>query len=475
MYIKKKYRELLAKADKQFTIPKSFQKFIDKYKRTHNLIIKSKCNQCYCTNCNYKFVAQANANTKIICPYCRERLLVKTDRLKNYIFKDNLQLLDKIDNIFILRTFELYTSYNKDKMESHITEFMRTIIEKDEINDFTSNQVCNHMGYMYIHHYSSFTHWKKRNFRWAYRDVMGIVSPYNIKSLLQNTELRFSMLDRYIAHMDYINFIQCLKLARYPSFEMLIKMKLYNLASEADQFTKGKNFQEIFGLPKIYYPFMKKHNINIRQLQVLKLLQKKDIKLINKLVNYNNLEELSKYVKLEDAYYKVLKKNKFHEHEYLDYLRMNALLERDLKDKRILFPKNLMEEHDKLVKLIKLVEDEQNDKLIKLRLKKLNKNIFQNEKYIVFPAPSIESLQKEANSQKNCLLLYCKKYALGECDIFFLRKRKNIDESLVTIEIRNSKIIQARSKYNEPINKEQEKFLNTWAKKVLLKEAVKNA
>ena len=106
MYIKKKYRELLAKADKQFTIPKSFQKFIDKYKRTHNLIIKSKCNQCYCTNCNYKFVAQANANTKIICPYCRERLLVKTDRLKNYIFKDNLQLLDKIDNIFILRTFE---------------------------------------------------------------------------------------------------------------------------------------------------------------------------------------------------------------------------------------------------------------------------------------------------------------------------------------------------------------------------------
>ena len=208
---------------------------------------------------------------------------------------------------------------------------------------------------------------------------------------------------------------------------------------------------------------------------LLKLLQKKDIKLINKLVNYNNLEELSKYVKLEDAYYKILKKNKFHEHEYLDYLRMNALLERDLKDKRILFPKNLMEEHDKLVKLIKLVEDEQNDKLIKLRLKKLNKNIFQNEKYIVFPAPSIESLQKEANSQKNCLLLYCKKYALGECDIFFLRKRKNIDESLVTIEIRNSKIIQARSKYNEPINKEQEKFLNTWAKKVLLKEAVKNA
>ena len=447
MYIKKKYRKILALADKEFTIPKSFQKFINEKKKFHNLIIKSKGGNCYCTCCHNKFNAQVKVNCEIKCPNCKQRLLVKTDRLQSYIFKDNLQLLDKVNDIFILRTFELYTSYNKykNKIENHITEFMRTIIDKDEVRDFVSNQVCNHMGYMYVAHYMPFTNWRARNYRWAYRDVLGMVSPYNLKALFKNTELKYSQLNKYVTKMDYIDFIRCMKLASYPSFEMLVKMKLYNLASDADKFTKGSNFQEIFGLNKKYYPFMKKQNINYSQLKVLKILQLEDIKLIN---------------------------NKHYEHEYLDYLRMNIQLGYSLKDKKILYPKNLIKEHDKLVDLIEMIEDEANDRLIKERLKELNKNIYQNKKYIIFPAPSVASMVNESKEQSNCLKTYCSRYALGETDIFFLRELEHKEKSLVTVEVRNNKVVQARIKYNEFPTKEQQKFLDKWQTKILSKQIV---
>ena len=203
---------------------------------------------------------------------------------------------------------------------------------------------------------------------------------------------------------------------------------------------------------------------------MLKLLQKEDIKLINKLVNYNNLEDLSKYVNLEDAYYKVLKRNHHREHEYLDYLRMCVKLQYSLKDKEILFPKNLMQEHDKLVNLVEIVENEANDRLIKERLEELNKNIYKNSKYLIFPAPSISSLLTESTQMKNCVKVYCSKYALGETDIYFLRELEHQDKSLVTVEVRNNIIVQARAKFNEPINKSQEKFLLKWKHTILDKE-----
>lgn len=471
MYVKKKYRRLLDLTDEQFVIPNSFQRFINEKKLLHNLIIKSKGNNLSCTCCGYNFVAQAKVNGETRCPSCKRKLLVKTDRLKYYDFKDHLQLLDKIEEYYVLRTFELRTFYKRGKeKKSYITEFMRTILDGTEIHDFVSNQTCNHMGYMYIAHTLPFTHWRGRNYRWAYRDVIGMVCPYNLKSLLKNTELKYSQLDKFVSKMDYIDFIKYFKnIAYYPSFELLVKLKLYNLAVVADKFNRGKNFQEIFGLPKSSYPFIKKHNLNYDQLEVLRLLQKEDIRLINKLVGYRNLKELSRYVNLEDAYYNILRKNPNSEHEYLDYLRMCIQLDYPMKDKKILFPRNLEQEHDRLVDLIELVKNEANDRLIKQRLEHLNNNIYQNKKFIIFPAPSVDSLINESKQQCNCVKTYCSRYALGEADIYYLRELNNQDKSLVTVEVIGTDIVQAKVKYNDNPSKEQMKFLNKWRTNVLMK------
>ena len=47
-----------------------------------------------------------------------------------------------------------------------------------------------------------------------------------------------------------------------------------------------------------------------------------------------------------------------------------------MKSSKVLYPNNLREEHDKVTKLVKIVENEANDRLIKQRLKELKKPFF---------------------------------------------------------------------------------------------------
>ena len=471
MYVKKKYRRLLDISDKQFTIPSYFQKFIDEKTKLHNLVIKSKGNQCWCTCCHHNFIAQTKVNCMIKCPNCKQYLLIKTDRLKYHVFKDCLQLLDKVEDKFILRSFELYSSYNNGKVSNTITEFMRTIIDSNEAIDFVGTNTHNHFGYIYVSHYVTKVQWKGRNIRWAYRDVIGMVCPYNIKSLLKNTDLKYSQLDEFVARKnDYIDFIEYFtKIARYSSFEYLVKMKLFHLARDADKFNRGNNFQEVFGISKSFYPFMRKHDITYKQLEVLRLLQKEDIKLINKLLHITNLEELSRYVDLEQAYYKVLRIKGNREYEYLDYLRACVQLGYNMKDKNVLYPTNLQEAHDKATNLVVIVKNEANDRLIKERLKELSKNTYQNDKYIVYPANSVESLLKESKELSHCVKQYIERYALAETSIYLMREISNQDKPLVTIEVKNNEILQARAKCNADPDEDEQKFLELWKTQVLNK------
>ena len=57
-WLNEEYRNLLEKADRRFTIPSSFKKFINEKELKHNLIIKSKGNNCYCTNCTHNFISK---------------------------------------------------------------------------------------------------------------------------------------------------------------------------------------------------------------------------------------------------------------------------------------------------------------------------------------------------------------------------------------------------------------------------------
>ena len=80
----------------------------------------------------------------------------------------------------------------------------------------------------------------------------------------------------------------------------------------------------------------------------------------------------------------------------------------------------------------------------------------------------MNDIKDEANQQHNCVYTnYSEKYANGETDIYFLRKIKKPNESLVTVEVMNGRIRQKYQKRNTKTNKEQNNFLKLWERKVL--------
>ena len=214
--------------------------------------------------------------------------------------------------------------------------------------------------------------------------------------------------------------------------------------------------------------YIKKHKLNCGELAGFQYIKSEDIKLIRKYgkhdLNYERLKECNIDLKIADTNIPGLSKSLY---EYDDYLRFAKELKYNLKDKKILYPSNLKEAHDKALKQLEIVRNKKFDNAISKRYKKLIKNKFNNKKYIIFPAKNVEALVDESSQQNNCVRTYAASVAKGECDIYFMRYLESENKSLVTVEVRNNKVVQKRTKNNFETTKEQDRFLSKWEKEVL--------
>ena len=84
------------------------------------------------------------------------------------------------------------------------------------------------------------------------------------------------------------------------------------------------------------------------------------------------------------------------------------------------------------------------------------RNNYKDNKFCIRPAKTLNDMKDESNQQNNCVYSnYSEKYANGITDIYFLRKLKNPDKSLVTVEVLDGKVRQKYEKRNTAINKEE--------------------
>ena len=481
-YVKVAYRNIFNKMD-SYCLPKYWDKFVKKQEEKQNLIIKSNKNKCYCTNCKQYFISRKKVNEETKCPYCHNKYLIKRSNLKYYEFKDYLSILNKVDNTFVLSYFELKTVIDsKHNHNSSVVEFAREILNNNYYREvFVNNRVSKCQCYIYINHSNSSNinenKWREYTRNYSLIDY-SIVFPNNLKKSLNNTRFEYSQIWNLVKKVDYINLAEIIK--NYSNFdikkiELFTKLKLYKLTLKTKYFKDKGTFYEIFGISKDYYNFMKKYNINYGQLKILRLLKEKDINKIRYLEKYliygddtDNLEEIMKYISL-NRFIKYSKKHKKKIDIYLykDYLRFAKFLGFDLKNNRYAFPKNLQEEHDKLEKQYKINNKKIIRQAISKRSKELSVNTFKDKMYIIKPAPSLNSLKDESTQQGHCVRSYAERYAEGKCDIYFMRKLDSPNKSLVTVEVRNNRIMQSRIKGNYSPTDEQLKFLNKWEKKIL--------
>ena len=82
--------------------------------------------------------------------------------------------------------------------------------------------------------------------------------------------------------------------------------------------------------------------------------------------------------------------------------------------------------------------------------------------YIFIYPKSTQCVKEEAAEQNNCVASYISKVIDGECDILFMRNAESPNQSLVTIEVRNGKIVQARRKYNYEIREAESAAISLW-------------
>ena len=478
-YLKKATRELIKSMKTEFTLPKNWNEFIYEREKNHNLILKTK-KLYYCTNCQqtHTFINKGpDVKTQYTCPYCKNKYWVRSGRLKHWKKRDNILLLDKVNGELVIRIFEMETIYNPEKqeMEHDTVEYARKIVDDDyrEIrNERVSIAQC---GPFVYHHKENEGEWRAYDGYWYESMPQGYLYIDNLKQVLKDTIYENSRLWEYAKKYknDNIDLRSLLSVAKYDSFETLIEMKLYRLAEDARQFVCKGSFKKIFGVDKTYYDFMKKNNISYEELKLLQKYTTKDIRRLRFLERYEYvIDEIKEYTTIDNFINYFRKKKLRDAHLYRDYLKFAKELGLDLKNKRYLFPDRLKTMHDKYEKQIKIIKQEKMIKDIENRVKILSGNIFKNKEFIIFPAASVDALIDESKQQNNCVRTYTERYAEGECDIYFMRKIDKPSISLVTVEVKNNKVVQKRTKNNNKTNKKQDKFLETWQEKVLQKIAI---
>lgn len=482
-YVRVAYRKIFEELDSNDSMPKGWDKFVEKQAKFQNLIIKSSMDKCHCTNCKHDFISNKKIGEKAKCPNCHNKYLVKRSNLKWYEFKDYLSILDYINDTFVIRYFELKSTIDwKHEHKYSAVEFAREIPTNNYyrdiyVNDRVSRCQCNIYIYHQMSGYLNPKKWREYTRNYSLVDNT-IVFPDNIKKTLQNTKFKYSCLWDIAKHSSYINLLELIKNKNEYSIkrmELLAKMKLYNLVPSERHFSSFGTFKNIFGVSKDYYPFMKRNNITYKQLRLLRLLQEKDIskiRYLEKFANYwgniDSIEEIAEYISLNRFIkYAKMHHGKVKTYLYKDYLRFAKALGYDLKNNRYAFPKDLEKEHDRLQEQYKIHSEKLIQDGIKKRGKELSVNKYQDKMFIIMPACSLKALQNESEQQSNCVRTYAEKYAHGKCDIYFMREISNPKKSLVTVEVKNNEVVQSRIKYNHNPNAIQLEFLKMWENKVL--------
>ena len=142
--------------------------------------------------------------------------------------------------------------------------------------------------------------------------------------------------------------------------------------------------------------------------------------------------------------------------EIYDYAAMMS----EISAKFDRYPRHFLTTHRIASRNYTRLKEKFDEERFKNRIDKSMEKTF-GEYSFIYPE-STQDIKDEATSQNNCVASYIGSVINGNCHILFLRRKDEPDKSLVTIEVRNGKIVQAKQRFNYPVTKEQQEIIDKW-------------
>ena len=162
------------------------------------------------------------------------------------------------------------------------------------------------------------------------------------------------------------------------------------------------------------------------------------------------------------------KTNRKNIYDYRDYLRELKELGWKMNHKAM-FPKDLESAHGKTMRLIKIKKNKETAQKYAKRLKFLKDRFsYSEKKYTIVVPEDVYDLIYEGKAMHNCVGGYVNSVSDGRTNVVFLRKKRNIKKSFVTVEIANDgHIVQARSFANGSLDTEVQEFMDRYAAEII--------
>lgn len=463
----------------------------------------------YCTACRHEVaITKVKHNTTGSCPRCKRKITFKSRGRRGRIFdRATAQVLQKTrDGSLLLRIIKVYRTFNGSDLPSYYEAW-------ENARQFITLSLCGQCSIDPYYHASTgrsdLTPW-----RCGYRPVFSQWQenfPANLCGVLYHRDLSDTLKDTPWVHSQLEAFacaISPLEVAPFlsayiqqPKLEHLIKMKLFRLTASivygrhgpslrsAVDFS-GKNMRAMLGIDRSHFSFLQEIDPTADELRVIRsLLQLKprpsteqirwfiahevtDIKTVKEILAYMSLHKLQRY--LSERFTLTGTGSRPHRSmamllaDYRDYLDMCRQLQYDTENTFVLFPRDLIEAHDRVVKELKDRHTAEQEKKIADSFDKWQEQYqFCGKELMVIPPHSAKEIADEGAALHHCVGRYVDRVAQEQCVILFVRKVSEPDKSLCTVEVTNGQVTQARGFGNAEPSATVREFIEQWKKRVL--------
>lgn len=171
-----------------------------------------------------------------------------------------------------------------------------------------------------------------------------------------------------------------------------------------------------------------------------------------------NLKSLLHYI--DDLYtFEAMESPKDTLRELTDYIVMME----EISPRFEKYPKHFLTTHKIACRNYNRLKQQFKENDFASRINKDYEYVYKDYKFI-YPS-CIQDIKDEAVAQSNCVASYIDRVIQGQCHIMFLRKLNDPKNSLVTLEIRDNRIVQAKRRFNYSVTAAEQEAIDAWNKK----------